>query len=167
MDEYHLIKQFSKPHEGEFVPITFIEFKLKLVGWSPELRRSIYIQSDEEKTGLKRVREVNLMIAINHLSGKLSSIELSDEEKAQFEEVYGSFLEKGGQLMYSRKKIGARNVAFFELQDSGKKVRDKSEKNLLSEQYPQTKYHTDAESGNISHGRTAYPHIRKGPPAED
>src|SRR5659263_651286 len=29
MDEYHLIKQFSKPQEGEFVPITFIEFKRK------------------------------------------------------------------------------------------------------------------------------------------
>src|SRR5660397_158691 len=32
MDEYHLIKQFSKPQEGEFVPITFIEFKRKMIG---------------------------------------------------------------------------------------------------------------------------------------
>ena len=133
MDEYHLIKQFSKPREGEFVPVTFIEFKRKLVGWSPELKRSVYIGSEEEKAKLKRVREVNLMIAINHLSGKLSSIELNDEEKAQFEEVYGSFLKKGGQLMYTRKKIGAKNIAFFELQEIEEKVRDKSEKNLLSD----------------------------------
>lgn len=136
MDEYHLIKQFSKPQEGEFVPVTFIEFKRKLVGWSPELKRSVYIENienEEEKAKLKRVREVNLMIAINHLSGKLSSIELNDEEKAQFEEVYSSFLKNGGQMMYTRKKTGAKNIAFFELQDIEKKVRDKPEKNLLSD----------------------------------
>ncbi len=135
MDEYHLIKQFSKPREGEFVPVTFIEFKRKLVGWSPELKRSVYIGSEEEKAKLKRVREVNLMIAINHLSGKLSSIELNDEEKAQFEDVYSSFLKNGGQLMYTRKKTGVKNIAFFELKDIEKKVRDKSEKNLLSDMF--------------------------------
>jgi hypothetical protein len=133
MDEYHLIKQFSKPQEGEFVPITFIEFKRKLVGWSPELKRSVYIESEAEKAKLKRVREVNLMIAINHLSGKLSSIELTDEEKEQFEDVYSSFLRKGGQLMYTRKKIGAKNVAFFEFHELLKKVMDISERNLLSD----------------------------------
>ena len=133
MDEYHLIKQFPKPREGEFVPVTFIEFKRKLVGWSPELKRSVYIENEEEIAKLKRVREVNLMIAINHLSGKLSSIELSDEEKAQFEEVYSSFLKKGGQLMYTRKKIGAKIIAFFELNELEDKVKDIPEKNLLSD----------------------------------
>lgn len=133
MDEYHLIKQFSKPQEGEYVPVTFIEFERKLVGWSTELKRSVYIESEEEKAKLKRVREVNLMIAINHLSGKLSSIELSDQEKEQFEEVYNLFLEKGGQLFYTRKKTGAKNIPFFELREPEKKVRDKPEKNLLSD----------------------------------
>jgi hypothetical protein len=133
MNEYHLIKQFSKPQEGEYVPVTFIEFERKLVGWSPELKRSVYIGSEEEKAKLKRVREVNLMIAINHLSGKLSSIELTDEEKEQFEEVYNLFLEKGGQLFYTRKKTGAKNIPFFELREPEKKVRDKPEKNLLSD----------------------------------
>ena len=133
MDEYHLIKQFSKPKEGEYVPVTFIEFKRKLVGWSPELRRSVYIESEEDKAKLKRVREINLMIAINHLSGKTSSIELTDEERAQFEEVYNSFLEKGGQLMYTRKKIGAKTVSFFELKESGRNVSEASGKSLLSE----------------------------------
>lgn len=133
MDEYHLIKQFPKPREGEFVPVTFIEFKRKLVGWSPELKRSVYIENEEEIAKLKRVREVNLMIAINHLSGKLSSIELSDEEKAQFEEVYSSFLKKGGQLKYTRKKICAKIIAFFELHELEEKVKDIPEKNLLSD----------------------------------
>lgn len=133
MDEYHLSKQFSKPREGEYVPITFIEFKRKLVGWSPELKRSVYIEKEEDKEKLKRVREVYLMIAINHLSGKTSSIELTDEEKAQFEEVYALFLEKGGQLMYTRKKIGARTVSYFELHEMEKKVREASGRSLLSD----------------------------------
>ncbi|MCZ7394796.1 MAG: hypothetical protein ABOK23_02915 [Candidatus Methanoperedens sp.] len=133
MDEYHLVKQFSKPREGEYVPITFIEFRRKLVGWSPELKRSVYIENEEERAKLKRVREVNVMIAINHLSGKTSSIELTDEEKAQFEEVYSLFLEKGGQLMYTRKKMGARTVSFFELLELEKKVREAAGRSLLSE----------------------------------
>jgi len=133
MDEYHLTKQFPRPQEGEYVSVTFIEFKLKLVGWSTELKRSVYIEGDEDTAKLKRIREVNVMIAINHLSGKLCSIELTDEEKAQFEEVYSSFLKKGGQLFYTRKKSGAKNVSFFELREPDKKTRDKPEKNLLSD----------------------------------
>src|SRR3990170_8195210 len=122
MYDYRLTKVFSKPKEGEYVPITFIEFKRTLVGWSPELKKSVYIEIEEEKVKLKRVRETNVMIAINHLSGKLSSIELTDEEKAQFEEVYEVFLRNGGQLMYSRKKVGAKNISFFEVQDTENRV---------------------------------------------
>ena len=133
MDEYHLIKLFSKPEEGEYVPITFVEFRRRLVGWSTELKRSVYVQNEEEKEKLKRVREVNVMMALNHISGKLSSIELTDEEKAQFEEVYSLFLKNGGQLMYTRKKIGAKTVSFFELRDVEKKAAEIPEKRLLSE----------------------------------
>ncbi len=133
MNDYHLIKQFSKPNEGEYVPIAFIEFKRKQVGWSPELKRSVYIENEEEKAKLKRVREVNLMIAVNHLSGKLSSIELTDEEKVQFEEVHNLYLEKGGQIMYARKKVGARIVSFFELRKNEKNTVDMPGKSLLSE----------------------------------
>jgi len=133
MDEYHLVKLFSKPEEGEYVPITFVEFKRKLVGWSPEQKRSVYIENEEEKAKLKRIREVNVMVAINHLSGKTSSIELTDEEKAQFEEVYSAFLEKGGQLVYTRKKVGARTVCFFELREKEEKAAEAPGKSLLSE----------------------------------
>ncbi len=133
MEEYHLVKQFSKPKEGEYVPITFIEFKRKLVGWSQELNRSVYIENEEEKAKLKRVREVNVMVAVNHLSGKTSTIELTDEEKAQFEEVYSLFLEKGGQLMYTRKKMGAKTVSFFEVREVEKRVREAPGRSLLSE----------------------------------
>ncbi len=131
MNYYHLIKQFSKPREGEYIPITFVEFKQKLVGWSPELKRSVYIEKEEEKEKLKRVREINLMIAINHLSGKLSSIELTDDEKARFEGVYNKYLEKGGQIMYTRKKSGGKMSSFFELREMERK--EMPAKGLLSE----------------------------------
>ncbi len=133
MDEYHLSKLFSKPKEGEYVPITFIEFRRKTVGWSPELKRSVYVENEEEKAKLKRVREVNVMIVINHISGKMSSIELSDEEKTQFEETYSLFLKKGGQLVYSRKRAGAKNVSFFELREFEKRDSDAPVKSLLSD----------------------------------
>jgi len=137
MDEYHLrnhlSKLFSKPEEGEYVPITFVEFRRRLVGWSCELKRSVYVENDEEKEKLKRVREVNVMMAINHISRKLSSIELTDEEKAQFEEVYSLFLKKGGELMYTRKKVGAKTVSFFELREIEKRGTETPGKSLLSD----------------------------------
>ncbi|MCX9013795.1 MAG: hypothetical protein OIN89_03215 [Candidatus Methanoperedens sp.] len=133
MDKYHLVKQFSKPEDGEYVPITFIEFTRKLVGWSPGLRRSVYVENEDDKDKLKRVREVNLMIAINHLSGNTSSIELTDEEMAQFEEVYNSFIGKGGQLMYTRKKVDKKTVSFFEVHETGRKTAEAPGKYMLSD----------------------------------
>ena len=133
MNDYHLSKLFSKPTDGEYVPITFIEFKRRLVGWSTELKRSMYVETEDDKEKLKRIREVNVMTAINHISGRTSSIELTDEEKLQFEEVYSNFLKKGGQLMYTRKKVGAKTVSFFELRDVEKRVFDIPGKSLLSD----------------------------------
>ena len=133
MDEYHLSKLFSKPEEGEYVPITFVEFRRRLVGWSTQFKRSVYVEKEEDKARLKRVREVNVMIAINHISGKLSSIELTDGEKEQFEEVYARFLDKGGQLMYTRKKIGAKTVSVFELRENENKSNETPGRSLLSE----------------------------------
>jgi hypothetical protein len=133
MNEYHLSKLFSKPKDGEYVPITFVEFRQRLVGWSPELRRSMYVEREDDKEKLKRIREVNVMTAINHISGRTSSIELTDEEKLQFEEVYSDFLKKGGQLMYTRKKLGARTVSFFELREAEKRAIDTPGRSLLSD----------------------------------
>ncbi len=133
MNEYHLTGRFPKPREGEYVPITFIEFRRKLVGWSPELKRSMYIENGEDKSKLKRIRESNVMIAINHLSGKISSIELTDEERQQFDEIYNIFLKTGGQLMYTRKKIGTRMVSCFEVHAVDREATDVPKKILLSE----------------------------------
>ena len=133
MNDYHLSKLFSKPAEGEYVPITFIEFRRRLVGWSTELKRSMYVETEDDKEKLKRIREVNVMTAINHISGRTSSIELTDDEKFQFEEVYSNFLKKGGQLMYTRKKVGARTLSFFELREAEKRGMNAPEKSLLSD----------------------------------
>ena len=133
MNDDHLSKLFSKPHEGEFVPITFIEFRRRLVGWSTEFKRSVYVEKEEDKEQLKRIREVNVMTVINHISGRRSSIELTDEEKLQFEELYQNFLKKGGQLMYTRKKIGARTISFFELREAEKRIIETPGKSLLSD----------------------------------
>lgn len=133
MNDDHLSKLFSKPTEGEYVPITFIEFRRRLVGWSTELKRSMYVETEDDKEKLKRIREVNVMTAINHISRRTSSIELTDEEKLQFEEVYSDFLKKGGQLMYTRKKVGARTVSFFELREAEKRAIDIPGKSLLSD----------------------------------
>lgn len=133
MNEHHLTLQFPKPTEGEYVPITFIEFKRKTVGWSPRLKRSVYIEKEEDKTDLKRVREINVLVAINLLSGKIASIELTDEEREQFEEIYGTFLKRGGQLVYTRKKAGAKNVPCFEVHESVRRAAAAPEKILLSD----------------------------------
>ncbi len=113
--QYRLVKHFTKPEPGEYVPIGFIEMTRATVAWSPKLKQSIYIAPGMPDAGeLKRVREVNVLTVVNKLSGSMSTIELTDEEKEQFENVYKSYQEKGGQILFSRKKEGRKTVSFFE-----------------------------------------------------
>ncbi len=116
--QYHLVKHFTKPEPGEYVPIEFIEMTKETVAWSPRLKQSIYITPDMPDAGeLKRVREVNVLRVVNRLSGSVSTIELTDEEKEQFENVYMAYQEKGGRMLFSRKKVGRKTVSFFELSE--------------------------------------------------
>ncbi len=130
---YCLVNHFTKPELGEFVPIEFIEMKRETVAWSPKLNQSIYITPDIPDAGdLKRVRKVYVLTV--QLSRSISTIELTDEEKDQFEIVYKAYQEKGGQILFSRKKMGRKTVSFFELseeKDRKKKIEVKSM--LLSE----------------------------------
>ncbi len=115
---YRLVKHFIKPEPGEFVPIEFIEMTRETVAWSPRLKQSIYVTPDMPDAGeLKRVREVNVLAVVNKLSGGISTIELTDEEKEQFENVYKAYQKKGGQMLFSRKKVGRKTVSFFELSE--------------------------------------------------
>ncbi len=121
--QYRLVKHFIKPEPGEYVPIGFIEMTRETVAWSPKLKQSIYITPGMVDAGeLKRLREVNVLRVINKLSGSISAIELTDEEKEQFENVYKAYQEKGGEILFSRKKEGRKTVSFFELSE-GKEVK--------------------------------------------
>ncbi|GFO96453.1 hypothetical protein ig2599ANME_0642 [groundwater metagenome] len=138
--QYRLVKHFAKPEPGEFVPVEFIEMTRETVAWSPKLKQSIYVTPDMPDAGeLKRVREVNVLRVVNQLSGSISTIELTDEEKKQFENVYKAYQEKGGQILFSRKKVGRKTVSFFELsekkeeKDRRKEIEVKSM--LLSEKF--------------------------------
>jgi hypothetical protein len=116
--QYRLIKHFAKPDPGEYVPIEFIEMTRETVAWSPKLKQSIYVTPDmPDAAELKRVREVNVLSVVNQLSGGISTIELTDEEKEQFENLHRAYEEKGGQILFSRKKVGRKTVSFFELSE--------------------------------------------------
>ncbi len=122
--ENRLVKHFTKPEPGEYVPIAFIEITTETVAWSPKLNQSVYVTPGMADTGeLKRMRKVHVLKVLNQLSGSVSTIELIDEEKDQFEGVYKEFLEKGGQILFGRRKAGRKTVSFFEL--SGPKDRKK------------------------------------------
>ncbi len=138
--QYRLVKRFVKPEPGEFVPIGFIEMTRERVAWSPKLNQSIYVTPDMPDAGeLKRVREINVLMVVNQLSGSISTIELTDDEKEQFENVYKVYQEKGGQILFSRKKVSRKTVAFFELseekenKDRKKEIEIEVKSMLLSE----------------------------------
>ncbi len=130
---YRLVKHFTKPEPGEYVPIESIEMTRETVAWSPKLKQSIYVATDMPDAGeLKRVREVNVLTVVNQLSGSISTIELKDEEKEQFENVYKAYQEKGGQILFSRKKVGKKTVSFFELSEEKEDKERKKEVEVKS-----------------------------------
>ncbi len=138
--QYRLVKHFAKPDPGEYVPIEFIEMTRETVAWSPKLKQSIYIIPELPDAGeLKRVREVNVLSVVNQFSGSISTIELTDEEKEQFENVYKVYEEKGGQILFSRKKVARKTVSFFELSKRKEEKERKKEieikSMLLSEKF--------------------------------
>jgi hypothetical protein len=138
--QYRLVKHFTKPEPGEFVPIEFIEMTRETVAWSPKLKQSIYVTPGMPEVGeLKRIREVNVLWVVNQLSGSISTIELTDEEKEQFENVYTAYQEKDGQILFSRKKMGRKTVSFFELSEEREEKYRKKEVEvksmLLSEKF--------------------------------
>ncbi len=133
-EPYRLVKHFTKPDPGEYVPINFIEMTREAVAWSPRLNQSVYVtpQMQEVDVGeLKRVRDINVLTVLNQLSGTISTIELSDEEKEQFAEVYKTFLEKGGQILFTRKKEGRKTVSFFELSEDKDRKKEVEVKSML------------------------------------
>ena len=114
----HLLRYYPKPEDGEEIPIQFIDFENKIAGWSPDLKRTMYVREPEETYELKRVREVTILKVYNWLSDSESVIELSKPELMQFEEVMDAFIKHGGEMLYTRKKIDGKMINFFKLRES-------------------------------------------------
>ncbi len=133
-EPYRLVKHFTKPEPGEYVPINFIEMTRETIAWSPKLNQSIYVipqMQDQDAGELKRVREINVLTVLNQLSGTISTIELSDEEKEQFQKVYETYMEKSGQILFTRKKEGRKTVSFFELREDNDRKKEVEVKSML------------------------------------
>lgn len=122
-DRSHLTRLFPRPNENEEILVQFIDIQDKFAGWSPVLKRSVYVDDYKETEGLKRVREVSLLKVYNWLFDGESYIELSCMERQQFEDIMESFVRQGGEIRYTRKKIAGRMINYFRLEsNSGQNV---------------------------------------------
>lgn len=130
-DRSHLARLFPRPNENEEILIQFIDIQEKFAGWSPVLKRSVYVDEYKETDGLKRVREVSLLKVYNWLLDGESYIELSCMERQQFENVMDQFLKYGGEIHYTRRKIAGRMTNYFKLERHNGINVDVSEKLLL------------------------------------
>ncbi len=115
-DISHLKRFFPRPKENEEIPVHLIDMQKKLAGWSPGLKRSVYVDDFKDTEDLKRVREVTVLRVYNWLSDGESLIELSEMERSQFEEVVDMFIKHGGEIRYTRIKNGGRLVNYFRLE---------------------------------------------------
>ncbi len=112
----HLTAYFPTPYEGEEIPIYFIDLEEKIAGWSPELKRTIYVDDIVDTEELKRVRDVTLLKVYNWFSDSEGIIELSESERMQFEDVMDELVKNGGEIRYIRKKIGGKTIKLFRLE---------------------------------------------------
>lgn len=123
---------FPRPEENEEIPIQFIDMQQKLAGWSPKLKRSVYVDDFKDTENLKRVRDVTLLRVYNWLLDSESFIELSEMERSQFESTMDMFIKHGGEIRYTRKKVGGRLINYFRLEAS-RKAGKEIEAGLLSD----------------------------------
>ncbi|WP_406662279.1 hypothetical protein V7O66_06275 [Methanolobus sp. ZRKC3] len=131
-DMSHLTRLFPRPQEDEEIPIQLIDIQEKFAGWSPALKRSVYVDDYMETDGLKRVREVSLLKVYNWLLDGESFIELSDMERQQFENIMDIFIKYGGEVRYTRKKVAGRLTNYFRL-ERGSDPRAKIKEKMLAD----------------------------------
>jgi hypothetical protein len=113
----HLSLLYPRPREGEEIPVQFIDMEKKIAAWSPEIRKTLYFDAFEQAEGLKRIREVFVLRVYNWYRDGQSIIELTNEERMQFEDIFNKFLLYRGEIMYRRKKEGRRYKNYFVLVD--------------------------------------------------
>lgn len=112
----HLTAYFPRPCDGEEIPIHFIDIEEKIAGWSPELKRTLYMDNITDTEELKRVRDVTLLKVYNWFSDNEGIIELSGSERIQFEDIMDELVKSGGEIRYTRKKKDGKMVNVFRLE---------------------------------------------------
>jgi hypothetical protein len=115
---------YPRPEPGEKIPIQVLNFNRVFAAWSPELKKTLYFEELPENESLKRIREINLLQVYDWLACGKGLIELTDSEFEQFIDVYETFLQKFGEIQYSRLKKGRRMENFFELEESAHVIRE-------------------------------------------
>lgn len=106
------------PHDWS--PITVLNIEKRKLGWSPRLKKNVQIDDSSDAAGtseLKRIREVDVVIAYDQRRDRTVFIELKDSEKAGFDKIYRKYLEAGGQIMYARRKEGRSTYNVFVLDE--------------------------------------------------
>ena len=106
--------------QGEWSAITVMKIEKRMIGWSPEHKKSVYIDESTDPeliTTLKRLREADVVVAYDHLRDKTLFIELKELEKEQFDKVYSQYMEVGGQIIYTLKKEGRKTLTLFMLDE--------------------------------------------------
>lgn len=112
-DDYHLVKVYPKPGLNERVPVHFLDIEERFLGWDRVSNRSVYLDMDCDHSGLEQIRSVFVLTVFNGLSGIVSFIDLSELQKEQFEDVLAQFMEKKGQIYYTRILQNEVLVPFF------------------------------------------------------
>lgn len=121
---YYGTYHYSRPEPGEKIPIQVLNFKRVFAAWSPELRKTLYFEELPENESLKRIREIILLQVYDWLACGKGLIELTDSEFEKFMDVYEAFLQKLGEIQYSRLKKGRRMENIFELKESCYVIRE-------------------------------------------
>ena len=111
--------------QGEWSAITVMEIEKRRIGWSPEHKKSVYIDESTDPEliiTLKRLREADVVVAYDQLRDKTLFIELKEPEREQFDGVYSQYVEVGGQIIYTQKKKGRKTLTLFMLDEGYKKM---------------------------------------------
>ena len=113
MAEFPIIgRGYLKPPEDEKVPIVVLDFKRMYACWLPELRHTLYFEEEPKTEELKRIRDVVLLEVFSRESKYL--IELTAEDFDLFKSTYSLFSTYGGEIYYSRRKVGRKMRHYFD-----------------------------------------------------
>jgi len=110
----------SRGLDGKLKAITVLKLEKQRIGWSPKLKRSVFIDEStniETIQELKRLREADVLTVYDQLEDRTMFLELDARECVQFDEVYSRYLEVGGQVLYARKKKGRKTHMLFRLDE--------------------------------------------------